>query len=188
MPPDPDQDVLDLLDAGKRDQAIRLLMARHGQSVYRFVCSELRNASSCDDIHSRVFIEANRDLHRFARRSTLRSWLYGIARHRVLDARKSMAAANARLSPLDDHEDPPLDEPSFGELIDDARLKQALKQCLEQLDEPIREAVRMRYLAGMSFEEIGVTTTQKSGTVQARVARAMKGLRECIEKRTNGRV
>lgn len=188
MPSDPDQDILDLLDAGKRDKAIRELMARYGKQVYRYVCSELRNASNCDDIHSRIFIEANRDLHRFARRSTLRSWIYGIARHRILDARKSSTAANARLAPLDDHEEPPLEGLTPGELIDDARLKEALKGCLEKLNDHVREAVVMNYLLGMTFEEIRGVTGEKAGTVQARVARAMKTLLDCIQKRTHGRV
>lgn len=188
MPPDSDQDILDLFDAGKRDKAIRELMARYGKPVYRYVCSELRNAAHCDDIHSRIFIEANRDLHRFARRSTLRSWLYGIARHRILDARKSSTAANARLSPLEDQEEPPIDGMTPGELIDQARLKEALKECLELLDERIRESVRMRHLAGMTFEEIEDITGEKAGTVQARVKRAMKTLQDCIEKRTRFRV
>lgn len=188
MPTDPDQDILDLLDAGKRDRAIRELMARYGKPVYRYVCFELRNASNCDDIHSRIFIEADRDLHRFARRSTLRSWLYGIARHRILDARKSRTASNARLSSLDDQEEPPVDGPTPAEMIDDARLKEALRECLEKLSEQVREAVVMNFLLGMTFEEISVVTGEKSGTVQARVARAKDTLRDCVEKRTRGRV
>ena len=186
MATDPDQDILDLLDAGNRGAAIRLLMQRHGKAVYRYVRSELRNHPIADDVHSRVFIEADRDLSRFSRRSLLRSWLFGIARHRVLDARKSQQLDLSKNTSLDDI-DAPVDAAPAGEMLDDARLGQALIHCLHRLADKVREAVQLRY-QGMSFEEIAEMSNEKANTVQARVTRALPVLRECIEKRTGGRV
>jgi RNA polymerase sigma-70 factor (ECF subfamily) len=186
MATDPDQDILNLLDAGNRNAAIRLLMQRHGKAVYRYIRSELHNQPISDDVHSRVFIEADRDLAHFSRRSLLRSWLFGIARHRVLDASKSQQLSLSKNTPLDDI-DAPIDVAPAGELLDDARMSQALLDCLQRLADKVREAVQLRY-QGLSFEEIAELFDEKPGTVQARVKRALPVLRDCIEKRTSGRV
>lgn len=186
MATDPDQDILDYVDAGNQNAAIRLLMQRHGKLVYRYIRAELRNHPICDDIHSRVFIEAHRDFDKFSRRSLLRSWLYGIARHRILDARKSQQLDLAKNTPLDDI-DAPVDTAPAGDMLDEARLNKALLDCLQQLADKVRAALVL-HAQGMSFEEIGDVCGDKANTVQQRHTRALPVLRECIEKRTRRKV
>lgn len=187
MADDPDADVMQLASAGDLERAIRLLMQRHGEPIYRFIRTSLRNDSDADDVQQRVFIEAHRDLRRFGGRSTLRTWLFGIARHRVLDAIKRGARAGSHLGPGDGTEVPDA-RPTPGEQLDDARLRDALARCLDKLDEHIRSAVLMRHQQGFTFEEMGELFDQKPGTLQARVARAIPILRECIESTTGGLV
>lgn len=182
MMEDPDADIVTMAREGQRDQAIRALMKRHGEGVYRYVTIALRGRGNADDVHQRVFIEADRDLRRFAGRSLLRTWLYGIARHRVLDAVKADKRSE-RQEPIDAW-DGPADNPSPSEQLDDARLRRALLACLEQLGEHVRSAVLLRYQQGFSFEDMSQVCREKAGTLQARVARALPALRECIEQRT----
>jgi RNA polymerase sigma-70 factor (ECF subfamily) len=188
MPTDPDQDILDLVSAGKGEAAIKLLMQRYGKQVYRYVRAQLRsNPDLADDVHAKVFIEAHRDLERFAGRSTLRAWLFGIARHRVLDALKPPnhpSNSSIPVSELDLADSVPLPD----QQLDDARLSKALVECLELLTLKVREAVTMKYQVGFTFEEIGKICGDRAGTVQARVKRALPALRECIEKRTAAKV
>src|SRR5262249_23650225 len=66
-------------------------------AVYRYCRIALGDTVLADDVHQQVFIEAFRDLPGFAGRSTLRTWLFGIARHRVLDAAKRRRRARAHL-------------------------------------------------------------------------------------------
>src|SRR5262249_22927118 len=85
---DPDADVLALVERGDLRTATTHLMARPGDGVYRYCCDALRDATLAEDVLQQVFIATYRSLRRFARRSTVRVWLFGIARHRVLDAVK----------------------------------------------------------------------------------------------------
>lgn len=62
-------------------------------------------------------------------------------------------------------------------------LREMLEGCIAQLPEYMREPVRLRFLAGVSFEEISAQTGDKAGTVQARVARAMSMIRRCMESK-----
>ena len=184
---DPDADVARLAHAGDAAAAIRLLMQRHGDAVYRFVRNALRDDARADDVHQRVFIEAHRDLRRFSGRSTLRTWLFAIARYRVIDALKARTREERRIGG-DDGDDAPDPRPSPGEQLDDARLREALARCLEKLGEHVRSAVLLRFQQGFSFEEMAEIMREKPGTLQARVARAMPVLRACIEASSGAKV
>src|SRR4051812_38748766 len=134
-PADPDQDVIELVRAGDRGTAIRRLMQRHGDAVYRY-CREVMRDDTADDVHQKVFIEAHRDLAGFEGRSMLRAWLFGIARHRCLDAVKMRSRRNRRFGgeappQLEDRQAAPPEQ------LDDARLRAALASCLDELDEHI---------------------------------------------------
>jgi RNA polymerase sigma-70 factor (ECF subfamily) len=183
--PDPDADVVALIADGAHDRALRLLMQRHGAAIYRFCREALRDAALADDVHQQVFVEAYRDLGRFAGRSNVRTWLYAIARHRALDAAKSRRRWAGRFKNPNDQDvgDP---RPSADAHIDDARLREALAACLDELGEHVRTAVLLRYQQGFSYEDMAGVCREKAGTLQARVTRALPVLRECIEKRTGG--
>lgn len=182
---DRDADVIGLIEAGDLTAALRVLMQRYGAAVYRYCREALRDPVLADDVHQHVFIQAHRDLSRFAHRSAIRTWLFAIARHRVLDAAKSRRRALAHVE-HDERADVVDPRPLAGERIDDARLRHALTDCLEEVGEHVRTALLLRYQQGFSFEEMADVCREKAGTLEARVRRALPTLRECIESRTGG--
>jgi RNA polymerase sigma-70 factor (ECF subfamily) len=179
---DPDRDVLALVAAGDVPAALRHLMRRHGTAVYRYCCEALRATALADDVHQQVFIEALRDLPKFRGRSTVRTWLFAIARNRVLDAAKTRKRARAHLEEADPLEVPD-PRPAPDQTLDDARLCAALVASLADLGEDARTAVLLRYQQGFSFEEMAEICGEKAGTLHARVARAMPLLRAGIQAR-----
>jgi RNA polymerase sigma-70 factor, ECF subfamily len=181
---DPDEDALALVDRGDVNAALHRLMERHGAAVYRYCRVALGDAALADDVQQQVFFEALRDLASFGRRSTVRTWLLGIARHRVLDAAKQRQRAWSRLDdvvaePADARDGP-------GESLDDARLQDALLACLREIDPQVATAILLRYQQGLTFEEMAEICGEKAGTLQARVARGVRRLRARIESRTGG--
>jgi RNA polymerase sigma-70 factor (ECF subfamily) len=176
---DPDEDVLDLVHKGELTEALQHLMRRHGRTVYRYCRVALNDAVFAEDVHQQVFYEAFRDLPSFAGRSSLRTWLLGIARHRVLDAanRRQRTESHASVDMTADLPDP---RPSPGEALDDARLVAALATCVAELDEPIRTAILLRYQLGLTYEEMAQICDEHPGTLQARVTRAVRQLRDRI--------
>ena len=175
--------MLELVAHGDMKGALRRLMQRHGGAVYRYCREGLRDATLAEDVHQQVFIQAYRDLPRFGRRSTLKTWLFGIARHRVLDAAKSRRRAEAHVQ-SDDATAVPDPRPAAGERIDDVRLREALVLCMEQLVDRVRTALLLRFQQGFTFEDMAQICGEKPGTLQAQVTRALPMLRECIEQRT----
>ena len=182
---DPDSDVVALVANGDMTGALRQLMQRHGTSVYRYCREALHDATLADDVQQQVFIEVFRDLQRFNGRSTLRTWLFAIAHHRVLDAAKARGRAQAHID-ADDPGPVPDPRPSPAEAIDDARLHVALLSCLDKLPEQLRTVLLLRFQQGFTFEEMAVVCRERPGTLQAKVTRALPVLRACIENRTGG--
>jgi RNA polymerase sigma-70 factor (ECF subfamily) len=182
---DPDSDVLGLVAIGDMTGALRRLMQRHGTHVYRYCREALRDGTLADDVHQQVFIEAFRDLTKFHGRSSVKTWLFAIARHRVLDAAKARQRAHAHVQG-DDASAVPDPRPAPGDSIDDGRLRAALLACLEQLREAIRTPLLLRFQQGFTFEDMAEICREKPGTLQAKVTRALPVLRTCIEQRTGG--
>jgi len=179
---DPDADLLALLDLDDTAGAVHCLMVRHGTAVYRYCHAALRDGALVDDVHQQIFIEAYRDLRRFRRHSTVRVWLFAIARHRVLDAVKRRRHTQRWVedSAATDTPDP---RPSPAESLDDARLREALAASLEELPADTRAAVLLHYQQGFTFAEMAEICRAHPGTLCARVARALPLLRKRIESR-----
>jgi RNA polymerase sigma-70 factor (ECF subfamily) len=184
---DPDRDIVCLIHAGDLAAALRHLMRRHGAAVYRYCRGTLRDPALADDVNQQIFIQAHRDFQRFAGRSMLRTWLFAIARNRVLDALKLRRRERVHIVDRDAADAP---DPSLppGERIDDGRLGKALLACFEELGEHLRTAVLLRYQQGFTFEDMAEVCDEKPGTLQARVTRALPKLRACIEGRTGGQL
>lgn len=179
-----DGDVLALVDRQEWRAALNALMGRYGVAVYRFCRQMLRDEALVDDVHQQVFVQAYRDLPRFQQRSQLRTWLFGIARHRCLDAIKIQGRRDRRF-PLDD--EPGAGDaapgPSALDQLSFAEISGALEQCLDELAPAAKSAVLLRYREGLPFDQMAGVFGEKAGTLQARVARALPVLRRCLERR-----
>lgn len=184
--PPPDGDVQRLLDRGDISGALRQLMVCYGDSVYNFCCVMLGDSVLAEDVQQQIFIEVFRDLPGFRHRSSIKSWVFSIARHRVYDALRMRRRTQARISPgdlADELADEPDPRPSPAESIDATRLQEALAASLGDLREPVRIAVVLRYQQGFTFEEIAQVCGDTPGTHHARVTRALRRLRAGIESR-----
>src|SRR5262245_42499527 len=173
------------LARGDRRAAIDVLMQAYGDDIYGHCHRVLRDSTLAEDVFQQVFLEAFRDLDRFEGRSTLRSWLIGVAYHRSLDALKARKRQRARLEDGDDAVDravdPRGDDPA--EVADRARHARGLEECLDRLSPETRMSVLMRYRMGLSYEEMARSSGERAGTLQARVARALPALRRCLESK-----
>lgn len=159
------------------------MMRDYGDAVYQYCSRILRDELLAQDVHQQCFVQAYEDLSRFSRRSSLKTWLYGIAHHRSLDAAKGRRRFLARFFPTDS-----LPEREDAAVPVDERLAQSateldLSECLAQLAPAARTAIALRFTEGFTYEEMATICGEKAGTLQARVARALPVLRACMEKR-----
>ena len=69
-------------------RAASALFARYGSRLYAWCYRRMENQEDALDLAQEVMLEAFRGLPRFEGRSKFSSWLYAIARHRCINARR----------------------------------------------------------------------------------------------------
>ncbi|MBT8496381.1 MAG: sigma-70 family RNA polymerase sigma factor [Deltaproteobacteria bacterium] len=169
------------LGRGEHNRALTILMESYGDEIHRHCLAVVGNSALAADVHQTVFVQAFRDLGKFRGGSSLRTWLFAIARHRCLDA---LRAHRRWLKRFDSRAEMP-EAPAAGgpeEVLDSQVRAHALRQALAKLKPKVRIAVVLRYQENMSFVEIGQVCGERPATVQARVARAMPVLREHLKR------
>jgi RNA polymerase sigma-70 factor (ECF subfamily) len=183
VPNDVEGEALAALDRSDRRGALTILMRGYGDAVFQFCRRNLRDAASAEDVHQQVFIQAYEDLPRFSRRSGLKTWLFGIAHHRCLDAAKGNRRFLARFTSSDEAGSPedPASPPDAG--LVQRVVENAVSQCLGALAPAARSAISLRYTDGFTYEEMAAICGEKAGTLQARVARALPAVKRCLESR-----
>lgn len=173
-----------LLARGDKRGAIEVLMNAHGEMIFAHCVRTLRDRILAEDVLQQVFYEAHRDLEKFRGQAALGTWLYSIAAHRCSDVIKT---ARRRAGKIDSDEDAlttcadPGSAP--GERLDQARLVEALEDCLEELSDEVRATVLLRFQSGMTYEQMASSLDAKPDTLCARVARALPLIKRCLERK-----
>lgn len=174
-----DASLLDQVARGEIREVLSVLMEREGAAVHRFCLQQLRDGALAEDVVQTVFVQAYRDLPRFTPRSSIRVWLFTIARNRCLDElRRARRWRNLLTWPgtLPDLAGA-VAEPE-GERH---QWQTAFKDCLARLSAQVRECLLLRFSANLSYEEIANVTGGKAGALRVRIARAMPVLRRCLQ-------
>jgi RNA polymerase sigma-70 factor (ECF subfamily) len=174
------------LDRGDTRLAAQHLMDGYGDAVYRLCRQILRDATLTDDVHQTVFVQAFEALARFDRRSSLRTWIFAIARHRCFDALKSTRRWRRRFVAVDERVDTAASTTTAPDAAhEQAAAQRQLERCMEGLSAESRLAVVLRFQHELSFAEMETVCGARANTLQARVARALVMLRDCLRRRSD---
>ena len=164
--------------------AFRLIFERHAAPVRRFLWDLLRDDASADDGVQETFVRAHRLLAGLRDDAKLAAWLFGIARNLVRRVYRDRAVASrgrARLGL-------PVAVPDeYGDLIERLAAEQTLSSLDEQLaglPEPQRDALELRVLDELDYEEIGQRLAITPEGARTRVFRALATLRAQIGRST----
>lgn len=168
----------------RRDRkATAEFISTYADPVYGYVRQRLApRADLVEDLVQDVFLSALQSLPTFAGRSSLASWLLGIARHKVEDFYR------ARLrepEPVADHEDRleagAMVFPAFDEGIDHARIQDKAQRVLERLPETYGLALLWRYWEMRSTKEMATKTGKTEKAIERLLARARAHFRRLWE-------
>ncbi|HEX4962487.1 MAG TPA: sigma-70 family RNA polymerase sigma factor [Thermoanaerobaculia bacterium] len=181
--PDPEHDALAALARGSRDEALAVLMREYGAAVYRYCRQMVADDDLAQEVHQMTFVQAYEGLARFGRRSSLRTWLFGIARHRCLDLLKMDRRRRRRFDPLEAAPDVPGPEQNVEDRLAERSRARVLADCLRSLAPRVRDAVLLRFQQGLSYPEIARLSEEKAPALQIRVSRALPLLRRCLEEK-----
>lgn len=181
LPVSPEEQALEALSEGNLRHALTLLMDCYGEELYRHCRQMLGSDALAADVHQTVFVQAFGDLPSFARRSSLRTWLYAIARHRCLDALKMQRRRRWRFlqgASTEERADP---RPTADQSLQEFSRSQAMTRALQCLKPEVRLAVLLRYREEMSYEQMSEVCGAAPATLQARVQRALPKLKKALQ-------
>jgi RNA polymerase sigma-70 factor (ECF subfamily) len=138
---------------------------RGSQSDVWRLCAHLGSARDADDLTQETYARAFASLHRFAARSTARTWLLAIARRVCADLIRARRPEYAVAAPPE--EVSPSADPA--ESVE-------VRLLLADLDAPFREAFVLTQVLGLTYPEAADVLGCPVGTIRSRVARARGAL------------
>lgn len=146
--------------------------------LYHFVKSKLNDPFLSHDIVQDVFLEVWRRADRFEGRSSVRSWIYGIAWRKVIDVHR----VNKKLSYSDDLPEQEDETPSVFNQIGEAQDAHRLRGCMDGLKQDHRTAIELAFYQDLGYREIAEVLGVPEGTVKTRVFHAKRSLQHCLEQ------
>jgi RNA polymerase sigma-70 factor (ECF subfamily) len=180
-------ELVDAACAGDRG-ALAALYARHEGRLLAFIrarmAGDLARRVAPEDLLQETLLEASRKLESFVPQeggSSFYRWLVGIARHKLQEANRARhALKRAAEVALDGDPARSQTSPSGHAMRAEGALR--LHEALLTLPERQAEAVRLRYLEGMSLAETAERLACSEPAVKALVARGLAALAECVTR------
>jgi RNA polymerase sigma-70 factor, ECF subfamily len=168
---------------------------RHGDVLYRYALLRLRSPEQAADVVQETFLEGVRACDSFAGRSTERTWLIGILRHKIGDQlrrseRTEATGSGVSLNGVDEsHFDqrghwrvrPAAWSADPSRAMETREFWEVFGQCLSKLPEGIADAFFLRELDGMSALEVQQFLGITPANFWKRLHRSRILLRQCLE-------
>jgi RNA polymerase sigma-70 factor (ECF subfamily) len=174
---------------------------QHGDSLYRYALLRLRDPSVAEEMVQETFLAALQSREKFAGRSSERTWLIGILKHKIIDHFRRISR-HAGAEQLELHA-PELEElfQSSGEwvghwdfeqgpiewqtnpaaLLEQSEFQQTLQHCLGELPPRLANAFTLREMEELSSEEVCKVLEISTTNLWVMLHRARAHLRHCIE-------
>jgi RNA polymerase sigma-70 factor (ECF subfamily) len=190
MMPQPDVDAALVERVRRGDQkAFELLMVKYQRRIERLIGRMVRDADLVQDLAQETFLRAYRALPQFRGESAFYTWLYRIAvntaKKALVELRRELVITESALAPSSDADETfrpetePIDHETPDAVIASREIAAAVNAAIERLSEDLRQAVVLREIEGLSYEEIAEIMNCPIGTVRSRIFRA----REAIAQR-----
>ena len=170
-----DTDLISRIAAGDKG-AMREFYNRYNDAVYAFAVARCRNEELASDCVHDTMLDIWRSATRFAGKSSVKTWLFSIARNKLVDALRK----RGRLSFVDEvpeSEDPAPDPEAAAIAASD---KKRLHICLEGLKGAQQAAIRLAFLEDLTYPEIAEIENVPVGTIKTRIFHAKQALMRCL--------
>ena len=178
-----DRTLVETILAGDRD-AYRLLVERESTVVFRCCYRVLGHVQDAEDVAQESFVAAYRSLATWRGNDSVRPWLAQIATRQALRAvgrrlpttsLDSSRGGNESTERIDRGSD--FDPQAVVGAADRAAM---VRDAVQNLPEPYRETIALRYFAELSIDEIAEALDRPVGTVKVHVHRGLERLRSAL--------
>lgn len=180
---DPDLDLVRGLgssDPEARREALGALYDRHHERVFRTAYKVLGSAADAADVTQEVFLNLAHRIKSFRGDASLMSWIYRITVNTAIDARRRQARRPARsLTTGEGEAETEPVQPGVEDPLERAAREEReaeVRAALDRLSPKLRAVAVLRYLEGLSYEQLAEVLGTSVGTVKSRLSRAHAAL------------
>jgi len=163
------------------EAAIEMLVRQYETGVFRLALSIVGDQAEANEITQETFIAALRSLSSYREQQSFKAWLYTIALNQSrshLRKRKTLERLRRTLNSLFRVETQKQVSPEESVLQNDKEAE--VWKALNQLDEPFRIVVVLRYFHELSIAEISEILSVNEGTIHSRLHTARARLRSAL--------
>ncbi len=181
-----DQELVVRVQQGDK-KAFDLLVLKYQLRLSKLVSRFLRNQSDVPDVVQEAFIKAYRALPNFRGESAFYTWLYRIA----INTAKNHLVAQSRKSPANSIDVQDAEDYGASEWLKEyatperealaSELGTTINQAMGELPSDLREAITLREIEGLSYEDIAAVMDCPIGTVRSRIFRAREAIDAKLE-------
>jgi RNA polymerase sigma-70 factor, ECF subfamily len=166
-------------------QAFELLVSKYQRKLARLLARFIRDPAEVEDVAQEAFIKAYRALPSFRGDSAFYTWLYRIG---INTAKNYLVALGRRAPTTTEFNSEDAESFEDGEQLRDINtpesmmmskeIAQTVNDTMERLPEELRDAITLRELEGLSYEDIAAIMNCPIGTVRSRIFRAREAIAE----------
>ena len=173
-----DTDLVARAQAGEAEAAGRLY-DEHQPALFRYVSLRVAGRQLAEDLTGEVFMRMLSGLPRYrSTQAPFRAWLYRIAHNLVVDYQRQ--ATRYPLLPLESLQSQPTeDDPASGG-VEQALTIEQVRQAMTELEDAQREVIALRFLSGLSFQEVARVLDKSEMAVKALQHRGLTALRRSL--------
>jgi RNA polymerase sigma-70 factor, ECF subfamily len=161
-------------DAG----AFRELYEAYRERIHSLVAYSIGDPTQSQDVSQAVFFKIFRGLRSFRFQSSLSTWIYRIAHNECQDHHRRRSAPHVPLEAILGSGDEIDGRPTSDDQHAQQERETIIRRALTQLPFKMREVVVLKYVEGLSYEEMSKALGCAPGTVASRLNRALAALEE----------
>lgn len=168
--------------------AYNILVIKYQHKVLQVISKFVGNSADASDVAQESFIKAYKAINTFRGESSFYTWLYRI----VVNAAKTHLESNSKYQhhlDVDADEFESVDKQGAltykdtpDRIIESQELQQVIFDAMAQLPEELRQAITLREVDGMSYEDMAVLLKVPVGTVRSRIFRARQFIEERMKR------
>ncbi len=169
---------------------------RYADMMYRYSLVRVRDSEAAEELVQSAFFAALKSQNSFAGKSTEKTWLFGILKHKIMDFFRS-SKNTISIDPTSDKKSGLIKFDSSGHMIqkpgdwkldpekttENNELAQVLAQCLKGLPEKYHRIFVLKEIDGISSEEICNEFDIKPTNLWVILHRARNQLKQCLESK-----
>ncbi len=202
LPPAVDSDVMLVERAVAGDRgAFELLVIKYQRRIQRLIGRMVRDVDLVEDIAQETFIRAYRALHQFRGDAQFYTWLYRIAvntaKKFLMELKRDPTVSESAFKGSKDDDETswagsePIADETPETVLAAKEIGVAVNAAMAALPEDLREALTLREIEGLTYEEIAEMMNCPIGTVRSRIFRAREAIsakvKPMLEKQTGKR-